>query len=119
MNTLFGETRTHVAYNHALVAPDGHVTSPLSQWHDTEGIVLISPAMHGGVGGPRFVQYLVQGSSGCQSTGAAPGTERLIYILEGVASLDGTALAPDTFAWFPPGDSYALTAAEGTSLLVF
>jgi (S)-ureidoglycine aminohydrolase len=119
MNTPFGETRTHVAYNHALVAPDGHVTSPLSQWHDTEGIVLISPAMHGGVGGPRFVQYLAQGSSGCQSTGAAPGTERLIYVLEGVASLDGTTLDPDTFAWFPPGDSYALTAAEGTSLLVF
>lgn len=119
MNTPFGETRTHVAHNHALVAPDSHVTSPLSQWKNTEGIVLISPAMHGGGGGPRFVQYLAHGASGCQSTGAAPGVERLIYLLEGVASLDGTTLDPDAFAWFPPGDSYRLTADDGTSLLVF
>lgn len=116
---IFGETRTHVAFNHALVAPDGHVVSPLSGWEGTEGVVLISPAMHRGTGGPRFVQYMAFGGNGCTTSGAADGLQRLIYIVEGHAQLDDELLPVDSFAWFPPGDSYKLSLPEGSRALVF
>ena len=119
MSNLFGETRTSVQWNHALVAPDGHVPSPLIGWENAEGVVLISPAMRGGEGGPRFTQYLVTGSEGCQSIGTPAGVERLVYVLAGPATLDGKPLAADDFVWQPPADGSTVAADEGASLLVF
>ena len=40
-----------------------------------EGVVLISPTMRGGEGGPRFVQYLVVGSEAAATSGAAAGVQ--------------------------------------------
>ena len=117
--TLFGETRTRVESNHALIAPDGHVPGLPPGWGKAEGIVLISPAMRGGPGGPRFSQYLVRGGSECRSVGAPPSVQRLVYVLTGEANLDGQSLIADAFAWFPPDDQYELTAEEGTELLIF
>ncbi len=117
MNAPFGETRTVVETNHALIAPDGHVSSPLYGWENAEGVVLISPSMQGG--GPRFSQYLVQGSAECRSTGATAGMQRLVYVLSGEAKVDGKKLHADSFVWFPPNDACELSAGEGTTLLVF
>jgi (S)-ureidoglycine aminohydrolase len=119
MELFCGESRTQVEYNHALIAPDGHVSSTLLGWQETEGVVLISPALRGGDGGPRFVQYLVNGADGGGTTGAAAGVERLIYVLAGQAKIDGKVMDVDSFAWFPPNDSYELSVAAGASLLVF
>ncbi len=119
MQSPFGTTRTIVEHNHAVIAPDGHVISPLSGWHETEGVVLISPTMRGGQGGPRFLQYLVHGSAECHANSAPDGVQRLIYVLSGAATLDGTGMKADDFAWFPPGDKYELTVAEGAQVLVF
>ena len=119
MKSCFGETRTRVMADHALIASDGHVVSPLSGWKNTEGVVLLSPALASGSGGPRFVQYLVNGGSESCSAGAAPGVERLIYVLKGRVELDGTTLPMDDFCWFPPGDEYELKAPEGSQILVF
>lgn len=119
MNPAFGETRTRVATNHAMIAPDGHVVSPIVGWENTEGVVLISPALRGGAGGPRFVQYLVHGAQGCRTSGAEAGVERLVYVLSGAAELDGERLEADSFAFLPPGEEYALEAGEGAELLVF
>lgn len=119
MTHPIGATRTHVDRDHAIIGPDGHVSSPILGWRNTEGVVLISPVMRGGAGGPRFVQYLVHGSKDARTDGAAPGVQRLVYVLEGDASLDGDRLANDMFAWLPPGASYQLAAPEGTTLLVF
>ncbi len=115
MNVPFGETRTRVTQTHAIIGPDGHVISPLTDWVSTEGVVLISPVMQG----PRFVQYLVHGSAGCLTTGSSLGIQRLVYVLEGEVTLDGKSLNVDDFAWFPPEDSYELSAPEGCRLLVF
>ena len=117
--TLFGETRTQVESNHALIAPDGHVPGLPPSWGKAEGIVLISPVMRGGTGGPRFSQYLVRGGVDCRSAGAPKGVQRLVYVLSGEANLDSQSLAADSFVWFPPDDQYELTAEEGTELLVF
>lgn len=115
----FGETRTRVEFNHALITPDGHVVSHLASWNHAEGVVLISPAMGHGAGAPRFVQYLVHGSGECATSGAAVNVERLVYVLEGTAHLDGESLAADSFAWFPPNDRYNLTVEESSLVLVF
>ncbi|MEQ8208996.1 MAG: (S)-ureidoglycine aminohydrolase [Lacipirellulaceae bacterium] len=117
MNQVFGETRTRVELNHALIAPDGHVTSPIFGWEEAEGVVLISPVMGTGAGGPRFTQYLINGKG--KSSGAAPGVQRLIYVLSGKASLDGSALGPEEFAWLPPEETYELISEEDSQLLVF
>jgi len=119
MTPLFGQTRTRVEWNHALIAPDGHVTSPLSGWENCEGVVLISPVLGNPQCGPRFCQYLVHGSDGCRTTGAVPGVQRAVYVLDGTATLDGKPLAGDGFAWLPPDDSHELTVPPGATLLEF
>lgn len=120
MSDLFAGHRTRVVRDHALITPDSHVTSPLVGWRDVEGTILISPAMRGGNGGPRFVQYLAAAKDKpATSSGAAAGVERLVYVLTGSATLDGQSLAADHFAWFPPDDAYELKLAPGAKLLVF
>lgn len=120
MSELFPGNRTRVARDHALIAPDSQVTSPLVGWSDVDATILISPAMRGGNGGPRFVQYLAAAKGKPATTrGAAAGTERLVYVLAGAATLDGQSLAADQFAWFPPGDAYELTLPLDAKLLVF
>ncbi|MEN0111178.1 MAG: (S)-ureidoglycine aminohydrolase [Planctomycetota bacterium] len=117
--TPFGETRTRVEWNHALIAPDGHVPAAPPGWGDAEGVIQISPAMRGGAGGPRFSQYLIRGGDGCQTAGAPEGVGRVVYVLTGDATLDGDSLPADSFAWLPPGERHQMTAAEGAELLVF
>lgn len=120
MSELFPGNRTHVARDHALLAPDSHVTSPFTGWSDVDATILISPAMRGGNGGPRFVQYLLAAKGRPATTrGASAGVERLVYVLSGAATLDSKPLAADHFAWFPPGDAYELTLPLEARLLVF
>lgn len=120
MSSFFAGNRTCVERDHALIAPDSHVTSPLTGWCNADGTILISPAMGGGKAGPRFVQYL--SAAKCEpatTAGAAPDVERLVYVLSGAASLNGKSLPVDHFAWFPPGDEYELTLPPDAVLLVF
>ncbi len=107
---LYGETRTQVEQNHALIAPDSHVVSPIHGWQSAEGVVLISPAMRG----PLFAQYLVHGGDACRTRGAASDVERLVYVLVGEVTLDGARMGADSFAWFPPGDACDLVVPAGT-----
>ncbi|TWT97896.1 hypothetical protein Pla108_20500 [Botrimarina colliarenosi] len=119
MSGPFGETRTRVEWNHALIAADGHVPGLPPGWGTARGVVLISPAMRGGAGGPRFCQYLVEGGDGCVCHGPAEDVQRLVYVLAGTAELEGDTLAADDFVYFPPGDEHTLSAPDGARLLVF
>lgn len=114
-----GTTRTVVEWNHALVAPDGHVRGLPPAWGKAEGVTLLSPALRGGVGGPRFSQLLVRGGDDCRTQRAAPGVQRLVYVLEGTATLDGARLAADGFAYLPADEPHDLRAPAGALLLVF
>ncbi|CAK9037423.1 Ureidoglycolate hydrolase (AtUAH) (Allantoate amidohydrolase 2) (AtAHH2) (Ureidoglycolate amidohydrolase) [Durusdinium trenchii] len=87
--------------------------------HDESGVVLISPAMGHGASAPRFVQYLAHGGENSSTSGAADNIQRLVYLLEGTADLEGEQLAADSFAWFPPNDRYTLKLENGARALVF
>jgi len=54
MNLPFGQTRTHVAPRHALIAADGHVTSNVPGITGAAVVILINEAM-----GAKFAQVMV------------------------------------------------------------
>ena len=119
MTGPFGETRTAVAWNHAVIGPDSHVPALPPSWGESEGVILISPAMGSGRAAPRFCQYLVRGGEGCRTSGAPAGAQRLVYVLRGEAKLDGETIPADSFAYLPSDEPHELTAPEGAELLVF
>ena len=51
---VFGDSRTHIARRHALIAPDGHVPSSLPGVDRATTVVLISREL-----GARFTQVLL------------------------------------------------------------
>ncbi len=111
----FGSTRSHVHRDHALIAPESFVQAPLPGWRGTSGVVLIAPRM-----GARFVQYLALMEPGALAAPAAPGVERVLYVLEGEIALEGgQVLGPGGFAYVPPEGHRPLTAAAASRLCVF
>ncbi len=115
----FGRTRTRVEFDHALIGADSHVPSPLVNWTNTTGVILVSPAMAAGPRAPRFVQYIAMTTSQSETQSAAPGAERLIYVLAGTILLDGKKIGVDGFAYLPPGGSYQIRGDGPGRVLVF
>jgi len=115
----FGQTRTSVSLDHALIGPDSHVLSPISYWQSTTGVILISPAMGASPRSPRFVQYIAHTTSQSNTAAAAPGVQRLIYVLDGAIALNGAKLTTDMFAWLPPDSTYLLQGDGDGRVLVF
>ncbi len=119
-----GETRTHVCRDHAVIAPDSHVTSPLFGWTNTPGVILISPAMASSGGqaatrGPGFAQYLAMLTRDSFTNGAASGVQRCVYVLDGSITIDGKTLMKECFAYLPAESKYKLTCPASAKLLVF
>ncbi len=116
--TIFGQSRTRVTAHHALIAPDGHVQSPLPGWKDSQGIILISPQL-----GARFTQYLALMEAGSEGAPPLPGVERFFYVLEGNVELniggERTTLSPGGYAYLPADIEHTLTAHTPSRLNVF
>lgn len=110
----FGLTRTSVQRDHALIAPDGHVIAPLSQWERAPGVLLISPRM-----GAKFSQYLVLPTVGITAAPLRPGLQRFIYVQEGRVNADGVRLEAGHFAYFGPGSQLPLSVEADSKLMVF
>ena len=115
----FGTTRSRVRRSHALIAPDSFVTSDLPGWQATRGVILISPAM-----GARFTQYLAMMDPGATAGQTPPGVERVLYVLEGEATLalpdlPERVVCPGGFAYWPPGAVGTLRALTACRLNVF
>jgi len=115
--THLGQTRTRVTPQHAFIAPDGHVETPLSGWKKTSGILLISPQM-----GARFTQYFAHMQSGGEGTPPLPEVERFIFVLNGTISIqtesDTFKLEPKGFAFFPAEEPHIITATSEAKLNV-
>jgi (S)-ureidoglycine aminohydrolase len=118
MNSAFGLTRTSVQRNHALIAPDSHVSAPLPGWTGTSGIILISPQM-----GARFAMFFAQMEAGAESALPSAGMQRFAYVIEGKAEVTSrtgkSMLVPGGYAYFPADASHSIRAAETARLLLF
>jgi len=116
----FGTTRTSVRTNHAFIAPDGYVSAGLPGWTETQGIVLISPAM---LRLPRFSQYLaVMGAGGMAGLPLA-GVQRFVYVMQGTLRLKinekTIILEPGHFAYLPADSAYDMSALSASRLMIF
>lgn len=117
--TPFGHTRTHLTPTHALLSPDGHVTTRLPGWEGTGAVVLISPQL-----GARFTQVLAHLGAGGRWAGAAPGgLERFVFVVSGEVMLE---LAGETYtlpahgyAYLPPEVPHTVRAPSPATLCVF
>jgi (S)-ureidoglycine aminohydrolase len=117
--SLFGFSRSHVARDHALLAPESFVRSTLPGWKYAEVVILISPAM-----GARFTQYLALMESGAIAGPVQADYERVVFVLEGEVLLksgqgSGKALGAGGFAYLPPGEAAGLQARTASRLNVF
>jgi (S)-ureidoglycine aminohydrolase len=115
----FGTTRTRLARDHALIAPDSFVRSELPGWEKTKGIILIAPAM-----GAKFVQYIAEMDAEAVAGPAAGGVERVVFVLEGevvLTSSEGveTPLGAGGYVYVPPGVQAPLRATRPSRLNVF
>ncbi len=116
---LFGFSRSRVARDHALLAPESFVRSTLPGWENTEVVLLISPAM-----GARFTQYLAIMGAGAVAGPVQAECERVIFVLDGEVQLksgrgSGKTLRAGGFAYFPPGEAAGLQARRASRLNVF
>jgi (S)-ureidoglycine aminohydrolase len=115
---VFGSTRSTVRANHALIAPDSFVQSPLPGWSRTQGVILISPQM-----GARFSQYLARMEPGAEAGPPLPGIERVLYVLEGEVTLTAQTmvyrLSRGGYAFVPADSNATLRAQTASQVNVF
>jgi (S)-ureidoglycine aminohydrolase len=115
----FGTTRSRVCANHALIVPESFVPAALPGWEKTRCVVLVSPAL-----GARFVQYLALMEPGATAAPAAPGIERMLFVLEGEITVsrspaDERTLEPGGFAFLPSLSPRVLRSATMSRACVF
>ena len=117
MTTPVGLTRSTVQPDHAVIAPDSHVRSPLPGWTNAMGIILISPRM-----GAQFSQYIVEMAKKGKSGPPPPGVQRFLYVIDGSVNLtvSGGArdLAPREYAFIPQGEPHELVTRGGATVMV-
>jgi (S)-ureidoglycine aminohydrolase len=111
-----GQTRTAFRRDHALIAPDGHVPTPLPNWDGASGVVLISPAM-----GAGLAQSLVLASQVGQTLSYSPsaGVEACVYVLEGELRGGEQTLRVGSFVFLPSGQTLQLEVTQAARLVVF
>lgn len=119
MTPPFGQTRTHVAARHALIAPDGHVNGAVPGVIAESCVVLISPAM-----GAGFTQLLITLGGGGSITLPGDGIETAGYLMAGSGTLaigrQRRRCGAGTYFYAPPGAAWSLTKpARGTRLTLF
>ena len=117
---VFGQTRSRLANDYALITPDTHVISPLIGWENTSAIIHISPEI-----GARFTQFTACMESGAVSSMPGENIQRFLYVQSGKCIVDLPAdsqnheLTAGGYAFFPAGVEHVLSCNEATRLIVF
>ena len=115
---LTASTRTRVAGDHALIAPDGWVNSTLPGWSKCNVYIIISPAM-----GAGFAQWLVLMEQGGLGKFEENQWEHFVYVMEGSGTLtlqeQKHSLTTGSFAFIPAGQASEIEADEGLKLTIF
>ncbi len=101
--TIFSgsQTRSHVARDHAVFAPESHVPAAIAGWAHAQIVILIGPRI-----GAKFAEYFVTMSTGAISAAPPSGTSRFVYVLDGTMALSVAgathSLEPGGYAYLPP-----------------
>jgi len=119
MSALFGETRTRVTANHALIAEDSHVPSVLPDFEKATPYFLISPAM-----GANLTQLLIRFQSRGSASLPADWLESVLYVQAGSCKVRiGTktqTMGVGGYAFCPAETSLEFFAARaGTAVTLF
>ena len=111
------QTRSHVARNHAVFAPESHVPASISGWSHTQAVILMGPRI-----GAKFAEYIVTLSAGATSAMPAAGIQRFALVLEGTVELNisqgSHALNIGSYVYVPAGLPHTLTCASNARLLL-
>ena len=118
---IFGNTRSHLARDHALITPDTHVRSPLVGWKKASAVTHISPHI-----GARFLQYTAHLDADATSATPGVGIQRFVYVRDGTVQV--TIQLPDQqqhdlaeggYAFIPAGCRHTITSDGAAALIVF
>jgi len=111
MKPSLGETRTVIAARHALIAPDGHVPSPLPDFHAAIPFVLIAPPLSF-----SFAQINIRFSEGGRATFPADADETALYVQSGSCTIsigaDCHGLDGGGFAFSPAGQQLTINSSD-------
>jgi (S)-ureidoglycine aminohydrolase len=129
---VFGDTRSRLSREYALITPDTHVDSPLVGWKNATAVIHISPEM-----GARFTQYSVSLEAGATSAMPGKSVQRFVYVQAGECSLSlktGTShagpgepslltqefeLTTGAYAFIPASMEHQIRCQESAKLVVF
>lgn len=119
LQDLPGFTRSVYRRDHALITPESHVFSPLSDWTNTLGAYLITPAM-----GSHFVMFLAKMQENSKSGLPPSDVERFVFVVDGTVSLTDISgisheLTVDSYAYLPPNLTHSLKCDASSTLVVF
>ena len=116
MKPSFGQTRSDIRRNHALLTSESHEWITQPDWPGAELAYLISPDM-----GAKFAMALVRGAEALSDIAPADeGIARFVFVLEGSVSIStGQTLAAEGYGFLPPGDAATLSTAAGTRFVLF
>ena len=79
MQSIFGETRTHIGSRHAIIAPDGHVPSKLRGFERATPYYMITPAMGANLN-QLYIDFEKGGVAGFETV---TNKQRFFYVEEG------------------------------------
>jgi (S)-ureidoglycine aminohydrolase len=111
-------SRTVVARDHALVAPEGHVPETLPGWSDAASVVLVAPAV-----GAGFSMSLANLGAGGRMGAPEPDIGRALYVLDGsvrvnIAGTDNE-LGAEGYAYLPAGIAHEVSAVASARVCFF
>lgn len=116
---VFGQTRSRLSNDYALITPDTHVSSPLVGWENTSAVIHISPEMSA-----RFTQYTAVMQSGGRSAMPGENIQRFFYVQDGSCSLslgesDPEQLKQGSYAFVPASMEHEIRCKKTARLVVF
>ena len=111
------QTRSHVARNHAVFAPESHVPAAISGWSNAQAVILMGPRI-----GAKFAEYIVTLSAGGASAMPAMGIQRFALVLEGALELtvsqESHALEVGSYVYLPADMPHTFACAASARLLL-
>jgi len=117
MRQSFGETRSRLRDNHALMSRDSHERTTLPNWPGIALVFVIAPQM-----GARFTEFFAHMPAGTVALPPLAGFERFFFVLDGSVELtigDQTqSLGAEGYAFLPAGCDHRIRATADVRLVV-